>query len=276
MNKRLNHHTLNPSLDIYTSKSKILLMKKMYAITVILLSILVFPLSSQAKKPSKEMVKIPKGCFQMGTAEVRHYFDHEPNNRERPVHKVCLNAFYIDKYEATQKEFKQLMNRNPSKLFSDDWAADHVRYPDAVAYCARQRKRLPTEAEWEYAARAGTKTENPWGNGNMNDYVWHVANSSRVPHPVGTKKPNAWGVHDMLGGVWEWTSDWYSPSYYQHSPQNNPKGPKDRKSHHVIRGGSWTDDKPYIRVGNRQPGMADATESFLVGVRCVKSIKGDH
>jgi len=246
-------------------------MKKLSAITAILLIILTAPSFAQAKKPGKEMVKITKGCFQMGTKEVHSYFDHEENNRERPVHKVCLNTFYIDKYEASQKKFKKIMGRNPSKLFNDDWPADHVRFKDAVEYCSIQGKRLPTEAEWEYVARAGSKAENPYGK-NYNDYVWHAANSMRTPNQVKSKKPNAWGVHNILGNVWEWVSDWYSPSYYKDSPQKNPKGPKDRRSHHVIRGGSWADDESLVRAGSRHPGMADATESFLVGVRCAKSL----
>jgi formylglycine-generating enzyme required for sulfatase activity len=90
---------------------------------------------------------------------------------------------------------------------------------------------------------------------------------------VGSKKANAWGVHDMLGSVWEWVSDWYSVTYYEKSPRKDPKGPKDRRSHHVIRGGSWVDDKSQLRTGTRHPGMADATESYLVGVRCARNLK---
>jgi formylglycine-generating enzyme required for sulfatase activity len=273
MNDRIYHASINPFLDISPSKSKIPHMKKLPAIIAILLSFLMTSTPSQAKQPGKEMVKIPKGCFQMGTAEVHPYFDHEQNDRERPVHKVCLDSFYIDKKEASQKEFKKILDRNPSKLFNDDWPADHVRFLDAETYCSLQGKRLPTEAEWEYTARAGSKKENPFGK-NINDYVWHATNSVRTPHPTGSKKPNAWGAHDMLGSVWEWVSDWYSPSYYQNSPQKNPKGPKDRRSHHIIRGGSWADDESLVRVGSRHPGMADATESFLVGVRCARNIKG--
>jgi formylglycine-generating enzyme required for sulfatase activity len=275
MNKRIYNVSLNPPLDIFASKSKIPPMKKLNAITVILLGILVAPSLAQAKKPGKEMVKIPKGCFQMGTQEVHRYFDHEENNRERPVHKVCLDSFYIDKYEASQKRFKEIMDRNPSKLFNDDWPADHVRFQDAETYCSLQGKRLPTEAEWEYVARSGSGAENPFGK-NFNDYVWHATNSVRTPNPVKSKKANAWGVHNILGNVWEWVSDWYSPSYYKSSPQKNPKGPKDRRSHHVIRGGSWADDESLVRAGSRHPGMADATESFLVGVRCAQSLKGGN
>lgn len=165
------------------------------------------------------------------------------------------------------------MGRNPAKLFNDDWPADHVRFNDAKSFCSLQGKRLPTEAEWEYAARAGSKADNPFGK-EINNFVWHAANSVRTPHPAGNKKTQCLGgAHDMLGSVWEWVSDWYSPTYYQKSPRNNPKGPKNRRSQHVIRGGSWPDDESLIRVGSRHPGMADATESFLVGVRCARSIK---
>ena len=248
-------------------------MKKLLSIIAISLGILTIPLLAHAKKPGKEMVKIPKGCFQMGTKEVHRYFDHEINDRERPVHKVCLDSFYIDKYEASQKEFKEIMDKNSSKLFNDEWPADHVRFLDAKTYCSLQGKRLPTEAEWEYAARAGSNAQNPYGK-NFDEYVWHVTNSVRTPNPAKSKKPNKWGVHNMLGNVWEWVSDWYSPSYYKNSPQKNPMGPKDRKSHHVIRGGSWADDESLVRIGSRHPGYADATESFLVGVRCARSLKG--
>jgi len=244
-------------------------MKKISPIAAFLLCFVLFPSVPSAKKPIKDMVRIPKGCFQMGTATEYTYFDHEKNHRERPVHKVCLDSFYLDKYEASQKQFKKITGRNPTKLINNDWPADHVRYPDALAFCAEQGKRLPTEAEWEYAARAGGPKNN---SGPLHDYVWHSGNSSRTPHPVGSKKANAWGVHDMLGSVWEWTSDWYSVTY-EISPRNNPKGPKDRRSHHVIRGGSWPDDESLIRVGSRHPGMADATESFLVGVRCARKLK---
>lgn len=247
-------------------------MKKLSLFTIIALALMLIPATSKAKEAPKDMVRIPKGCFQMGTATVHQYYDHEPNDRERPVHKVCIDSFYIDKYEASQKAFKAIMGRNEAKLFNDDWPADRVRFRDAFSYCALQGKRLPTEAEWEYAARAGSKSDYPYGD-NVNDYVWHATNSVRTPHSVGSKKPNAFGVHDMLGSVWEWVSDWYAPDYYSKSPKNNPKGPKDRRSHHVIRGGSWPDDESRIRTGNRHPGWADATESFLIGVRCARSIK---
>jgi len=245
-------------------------MKKFCPIAAFLLCFFLFPSISSAKKPAKDMIRIPKGCFQMGTATEHYYFDHEKNDRERPVHKVCLDSFYLDKYEASQKTYEKIMGRNPAVLIGADWPVEHVRFDEAWRFCALQGKRLPTEAEWEYAARAGGPEKNP---GNLHDYGWHSGNSSRTPHPVGSKKSNAWGVHDLLGSVWEWTSDWYAVTYYEKSPRNNPKGPKDRRSHHVVRGGSWPDDESLIRVGSRHPGMADATESFLVGVRCARNLK---
>ncbi len=245
-------------------------MKKLHLVAVLVLCCLFFPGFSHAGKVQKGMVLIPKGCFQMGTAQVHMYDDHEKNDRERPIHKVCLSAFYLDKTEASQKTYEKIMGRNPAVLIGAELPVEHVRFHEARSFCALQGKRLPTEAEWEYATRAEGLEKNP---GNLHAYAWHSGNSSRTPHPVGTKKANAWGVHDMLGSVWEWVSDWYSVTYFAKSPHNNPQGPKDRRSHHVIRGGSWVDDESQVRTGTRHPGMADATESYLVGVRCARDLK---
>ncbi|NIP99470.1 MAG: SUMF1/EgtB/PvdO family nonheme iron enzyme, partial [Nitrospinaceae bacterium] len=115
----------------------------------------------------------------------------------------------------------------------------HISWEEANEFCTRQGTRLPTEAEWEYAARAGSQTLYPWGDEIDGDYVWYLGNSIRRLPPVGTKKPNAWGLHDMIGSVWEWVADWYSDHYYENSPVDSPQGPRDRTSWHVIRGGSW-------------------------------------
>ena len=123
------------------------------------------------------------------------------------------------------------MDETPSTLTGNNkWPVEHVAYEKAQAFCSLQGKRLPTEAEWEYVARAGSKTKFSWGATLDRDYLWYAENSLRSQHPVGTKKANAWGVHDMLGSVWEWVSDWYSESYYKVSPVNNPQGPKARGS----------------------------------------------
>ena len=159
----------------------------------------------QADKSPADMVLIPNGCFMMGSDKVIDYEEGRKNDRERPVHKVCLDAFYLDKYEATQEKYEKITGETPSALIaSKDWPVEHVSYPKAREFCELQGKRLPTEAEWEYATRAGSETEYPWGDTLNRDYLWYADNSLRTQHPVGTKKPNAWGVHDMLGSVWEW------------------------------------------------------------------------
>jgi len=227
----------------------------------------------QAEKSPADMVLIPNGCFMMGSDKVIDYEEGRKNDRERPVHKVCLDAFYLDKYEATQEKYEKITGETPSALIaSKDWPVEHVSYPKAREFCELQGKRLPTEAEWEYATRAGSETEYPWGDTLNRDYLWYADNSLRTQHPVGTKKPNAWGVHDMLGSVWEWVSDWYSDTYYQKSPVKNPQGPKAPRSFHPIRGGSWVDDEHYIRVSARLRGSSDMTLSFLVGVRCARGL----
>lgn len=227
----------------------------------------------EAEDAPPGMVRVKGGCFMMGTDKVFYYEVGRKNDRERPVHKVCVDDFYLDPVEVSQKNYEKVMNRNPSILIGEDFPADHVTFDDALEYCSRLGRRLPTEAEWEYAARAGSRGLYPWGDKIDGDYLWYDANSVRAPHPVGTKKPNAWGVHDMMGSVWEWTSDWFSESYYKESPVQNPRGPDKRVSYRIIRGGSWVDDESRIRASIRFPGLADATEHFLVGVRCAYSAK---
>ena len=207
----------------------------------------------------------------MGTDKIYFYETDWENTRERPAHKVCLDPFYLDKFETSQKDFQKLMGYNNSVLINDDHPVDHVDWYDATLYCKKRGARLPTEAEWEYAARAGSSTVNPWGDDIDGDYLWYENNSARQQRPVGTKKPNAWGVHDMMGSLWEWVSDWYSDGYYKQSPLNNPTGPARRGTARVIRGASWIDDESYIRVTIRFPGMTDPTEHFLAGFRCAYS-----
>lgn len=226
------------------------------------------PFQSEASPSLEDMVLIKGGCFMMGTDKIFYYETDWENTREHPAHKVCLSDFYLDKYETTQKKFEKLMGFNNSIILNENHPVDHVIYPQAVLYCNKRGVRLPTEAEWEYAARAGSTAINPWGDDIDGDYLWYENNSARKQRPAGTKKPNAWGIHDMMGSLWEWVSDWYSNSYYQTGPVKNPKGPADRRIARVIRGGSWIDDESYIRVTIRFPGMTDPTEHFLTGVRC--------
>lgn len=222
-----------------------------------------------AKLPS-DMVQIKAGCFMMGTNNNYIYEDDDDNSREKPSHKVCLSAFYMDRFEVTQSKWDAVMNINRSVFHKPEQPITHVDWHEARQYCKKVGKRLPTEAEWEYSARAGTQSRFPWGNEIDDDYLWYAANSSREPTNVGKKKPNAWGLYDMVGGVWEWVEDWFSLDYYAKSPTKNPKGPT-RQSFRVIRGNSWMSEEQHLRVTSRHRGMSDPTDSYWVGVRCAMS-----
>ena len=236
--------------------------------------ILISASSVWADKAPESMVLIKKGCFMMGTDKIHDYLAlrpnvrERPNDRERPVHKVCLDSFYLDTHEVTQEKWGKIFPYNNSVHKDPNIAVNQLEWKEARDYCTKMGHRLPTEAEWEYAARAGTTTEYPWGDKMNRAHVWYGGNSGHTHHPVGTRKPNPWGLYDMFGGVWEWTEDWYGEFYYKDSPINNPKGPSDILSWHVIRGGSWIDDKQFVRSTIRYPGMADNTEDFWVGLRC--------
>ncbi len=209
----------------------------------------------------------------MGTDDVFEYELGWENISERPAHKVCVDDFYMDKYEITQKEWGKVMGYHESNFSGENLAVDRIDWKEAAQYCLRGGKRLPWEAEWEYAARAGTTGKNPWAEGESNDYAWTATNSARKPHPVGSKKPNAYGLYDMMGGVWEWALDWYSIHYYAKSPEKNPHGPMSPQSWRVIRGLSWVDELEDFRTTIRLNGMSDRTQHFFVGARCVKPTK---
>ena len=227
--------------------------------------------SSQLLAAEKDMIRIKAGCFMMGTNQDAIYEDDDNNYREKPAHKVCLDGFYIDTYEVTQKKWDAVMKMNRSVFHHPEQPITHIYWREARSYCHKVGKRLPTEAEWEYAARAGSKTKFPWGDEIDDDFLWYAGNSPRVIPHVGKKKPNSWGLYDMMGNVWEWVEDWLSHEYYKNSPVNNPKGPA-RRSFRVIRGASWMIDEQYTRVTTRHGGMSDPTLSYWVGVRCAKSL----
>ena len=242
---------------------------------LIFFSCLLFPnYQARANSTPEGMVLIKKGCFMMGTNKIHDYlaFDpnirERPNDRERPVHKVCLDAFYLDTYETTQEKWNKMKLPNNSVYKASSIAVNLIEWEDANDYCEKLGNRLPTEAEREYAARAGTTTEYPWGNKMDRNYAWYGGNSGHTHHPVGTRKPNPWGLYDMLGGVWEWVSDWYDKKYYEKSPYKNPLGPEKGK-YHVIRGGAWNSLPMYLRSASRS-GYSDAKDSFCIGCRCAK------
>lgn len=248
-------------------------MKRSLFLALFLTALISLPLPSSGETPLEDMVLIKAGCFKMGTGKTYFYEAGRENIREKPAHKVCLDEFYLDKYETSQKKFKKWTGYNPSDFPNDSHPAENVNWQKANDYCKLRGARLPTEAEWEYAARAGSQSENPWGDGIDGDYLWYEGNTVRKQHPVGTRKPNAWGVHDMMGGVFEWVSDWFSESYYAKSPVKNPQGPQKPQSFHVIRGTSWLDDESFIRITIRFPGLTDFTDQYLTGVRCAYTPK---
>jgi len=217
-------------------------------------------------KDGAEMVLIPAGEFQMGD---NYFIDAE-------VHTVYLDAFYIDKYEVTNAQYKKFMDATGHKApkYWNDANYNKPNHPvvgvdwnDASAYCSWAGKRLPTEAEWEKSARGGLVGKKyVWGDewsppskaGNFDDET--TVDSSRISgysdgyvwtSPVGSFKPNGYGLYDMAGNVWEWVADWYDRNYYSSSPKSNPTGPSSGSSR-VLRGGSWDDADDYdLRVAYR-------------------------
>ena len=197
-----------------------------------------------------EMVYVTGGCYQMGNIFTEDIPEHEPppNEKEKPVHQVCVDDFYIGKYEVTQGQWKAIMGSNTAKLSTcgrDNCPIDNVTWSEVQDFISRlsgsggSKYRLPTEAEWEYAARSGGKSEKYSGGNDVNSVAWYEENSGRVNHPVGAKAPNGLGLYDMSGNVWEMTSDWYGSDYYSNSPRSNPAGPSSGVDR-VIRGGCRT------------------------------------
>ncbi|MBI4658134.1 MAG: formylglycine-generating enzyme family protein [Verrucomicrobia bacterium] len=196
-------------------------------------------------------------------------------------HPVTLSRdFWLGKYEVTQRQFEEVMGKNPSH-FKDDpnGPVEKVSYFDAVAYCSVLTKleresgrlpvgyeyRLPTEAEWEYACRAGTTNFFSFGDTvtNANQYAWTWENSEDRPHPVGQKLPNPWGLHDIHGNVWEWCLDWFGN--FPEGPVQDPSGPPAGKLK-VFRGGGWNNEIKFARSANRFM-MAPSNGIYFVGFR---------
>lgn len=232
------------------------------------------PGSSQVKRLSNELDKlksavinmtlVKKGCFNMGD----HYEDGAL--KERPTHRVCLDGYYIDQYEVTQGQFEKVMGKNRSRQKECGVCpVDEVTWFEATIYCEKLNKRLPTEAEWEYAARSrGQRVKYATSGGAISGS--HAKYNSRETGPakVGSYPPNMLGLYDMSGNVGEWVFDWYSDDYYAKSPEENPVGPKTGGAR-VQRGGSWGVNEIMLRTSARSAGDPEKS-SIGVGFRCAR------
>jgi formylglycine-generating enzyme required for sulfatase activity len=198
-----------------------------------------------------EFVWVEGGCFQMGD------LFEDGDDDEKPVHEVCVDSFGIGRYEVTQGQWQKIMGSNPSRFTKGkNYPVEQVSWDDTQGFIRKLNSnsgscfRLPTEAEWEYAARSGGKKQKYAGSSNVDRLAWYDSNSGGSTHPVGTKEPNGLGLYDMSGNVWEWSSDWYGKNYYQQSPRNNPQGPS-TGSFRVIRDGCWNGSSWLTRSTNR-------------------------
>jgi sulfatase modifying factor 1 len=233
-----------------------------------------------------EMVYVKGGCYMMGnlfyeerTRDPEHPEYERPE--ERPVHEVCVDDFYIGKYEVTQGQWKSIMGSNPSYYSncSENCPVDSVSYSDVQDFINKlnsgsggNKYRLPTEAEWEYAARSGGKREKYSGGNDLDRVAWYIGNSENNHFPVGLKAPNGLGIYDMSGNVFEMTNDWYARDYYSNSPRNNPKGPSSGIDR-AIRGGCQSGGEDNQRTSRRDniAEMADSDRSEMVGFRLLRT-----
>ena len=218
-----------------------------------------------------ETVSIQGGCYRMGSAS------GSPD--EQPAHEVCVSSFLMDKYEVTQRAFQLMMESNPSQNPGPDLPVDSVTWDEADAFCKKSGRRLPTEAEWEYAARAGSLTNYYWGDKidgkhanfcdstcELNVRVATATDGFPRTAPVGSFAANAFGLYDMAGNVGEWVADWMDEHYYRFSPRENPKGPPPTEAK-GIRGGAWNTGPGELRSANRN-GLWHDLRAEGIGFRC--------
>lgn len=237
-------------------------------------------------KDGLSYVWIPPGTFMMGCSPG----DGECFDPEKPAHAVTIRkGFWMGQTEVTQAAYQRVTGANPGHFRGDRMPVEQVTWHDANAYCSAVGMRLPTEAEWEYAARAGSAASR---NGDLDAIAWFADNSGNQrinatalwqsdssnygnklaangnrTHEAGQRQPNAWKLYDMLGNVWEWTNDWYDENYYGQSPSQDPPGPS-AGQWRVLRGGSWYDGPRYVRVSYRLRLVPGGWDDYVYGFRC--------
>jgi formylglycine-generating enzyme required for sulfatase activity len=225
-------------------------------------------------KDRLKYVWIPPGTFMMGCSPG----DGACGPNEKPAHQVAITkGFWMGQTEVTVKAYKRFAVSTGAQMprvpkFSgwnkqDMLPIEGVSWNDATAFCGWAGGRLPTEAEWEYAARAGS-TEARYGR--IDEVAWYSNNGGQQTHEVAQKRPNPWNLYDTLGNTWEWVNDWYGENYYPASPKRDPPGP-DSGQLRVLRGGSWYNKPKDVRVSNRSR-LNPAVWGYNSGVRCAREV----
>ncbi|ETW94413.1 MAG: hypothetical protein ETSY1_34925 [Candidatus Entotheonella factor] len=240
--------------------------------------------SSFTNSIGMEFVLIPAGTFIMGSPDS----DWNADSKEKPAHQVTItHSFYLSKYLVTQRQWESIMGENPSNHIKKGWfrntkdfPVESVSWQDVQSFLYKlsqaeegRRYRLPTEAEWEYACRAGSTTAYSFGEdvARLDEYAWYSLNADHKTHRVGQKKPNAWGLYDMHGNVCEWVRDWLTDDYSQHNHSLNPQGPTSGTDR-VTRGGSFVMDARHVRSATRGRGGREESRATIVGFRCLRDM----
>jgi len=256
------------------------------AVMAIVALCLLLPIKASCEPKTNEItnsigmkfVLIPSGSFMMGCNS--DFEDCGAKGNSLPRHQVSITKpFYIGKYEVTQEQWTKVMGSNPSNFKGRSNPVEKVSWNDAQQFIEELNKmekttsyRLPTEAEWEYAARAGSDGQYCFGDDEeqLDQYAWYNKNSDNKHHPVGTKRPNAWGLYDMHGNVIEMVQDLYDKDYYKNSPKQDPQGPSSG-TQRVLRGGSWAFAAFQARLACRCADVPDNRGNFSIGFRVVRS-----
>ena len=218
------------------------------------------------------LVTLPDGMIYVDGGEFTRTRNTD-KKREQSEHAVQLGSFLMDKTEVTQREYRHVMGKYASDYTGCmECPVENVSWFDATAYARKVGKRLPTEAEWEYAAQGGAyaRTSQLYsGSNDIEDVAWFLANTESK-QPVGKKQPNALGLYDMSGNVWEWCADWYHDDYFQIADKSDPKGPE-YGTEKVVRGGSWFSNDVFCTVNRRYKLKPDYRDTNF-GFRCVKDL----
>jgi len=222
-----------------------------------------------------KLARIPAGEFMMGSGSY---------SQETTVHTVTLSAdFWIGQNEVTQDEYRRVMGTSPAAFQGNERPVEGVSWEDASEFCRRlgaqerETYRLPTEAEWEYVCRAGSRSAFCYGDDDtrLGEFAWYDASAGPKTHPVGSRKPNDWGIYDMHGNVWEWCQDWYGEDFYSTGPSTDPKGPSTGE-YRVLRGGCWYNRPVFCRSARRdfnRPDYRDDGIGFRVVLQVGDAVK---